>query len=167
MALTYVQVLSSAYPHVLFSTIGDGSNYEDIVWEGGDPLPDQATLDGQMLAIIRDSKWNQIKEERDRRKLELGYKVGDYWYHSDTTSRIQQIALLLLGANIPGNLMWKTMSGDFVQMTQTLAGQIFQAAVMSDSVLFGVAEQKRQAMIASSDPATYDHLSGWPVGFGE
>ena len=68
------------------------------------------------------------QSERDRRKHDGGYKVGTNWFHSDDTSRIQQIALTIMGANMPANIMWKTMSGSFVLMTPTLAGQIFQAA---------------------------------------
>lgn len=29
------------------------------------------------------------------------------------------------------------------------------------------AEQHKAAMIASPDPATYDHTTGWPAIFGE
>jgi hypothetical protein len=111
--------------------------------------------------------WEKIKKERDRRKSEGGYKVGTNWYHSDDTSRIQQIGLVMLGANMPNNIMWKTMLGDFVLMTPTLAGQIFQAAMVSDMTIFTVAEQKRQAMLALSDPRNYSWDTGWPLIYGE
>lgn len=118
-------------------------------------------------AEIHEAVWVLIKQERDRRKTDGGYKVGTYWYHSDDTSRIQQLALVMLGAGMPNNIMWKTMSGDFVLMTPTLAGQIFQAAMFSDMAIFTVAEQKKQAMMALADPRTHDHLSGWPPIYGE
>lgn len=119
------------------------------------------------LTEFQNDAWELIKNERDRRKLEGGYQAASNWYHSDTTSRIQQIGLLLLGANIPANLYWKTMSGSFVLMTQTLAAQIFQAAAASDVAIFTVAEQKKAAMMVSSDPRTYNHLTGWPLSYGE
>ena len=107
------------------------------------------------------------QSERDRRKHDGGYKVGTNWFHSDDTSRIQQIALTIMGANMPANIMWKTMSGSFVLMTPTLAGQIFQAAAASDMALFAIAEQKKQAMLASSSPTEYNYLTGWPKAYGE
>lgn len=128
-------------------TIGDVSSSQK--------LSDQAT------------KWELIKAERDRRKLEGGYKVGTKWYHSDTSSRIQQLGLVMMGAALPANLYWKTMDNSFILMTQTLAGQIFQSAAASDMTIFTVAEQKKAAMLASADPANYDHLTGWPLIYGE
>ena len=120
-----------------------------------------------ILTQTQNNLWLQIQAERDRRKLNGGYKVGTYWYHSDNTSRIQQIGLVMMGASMPSNILWKTMSGDFVPMTPTLAGQIFQAAATSDMTLFAIAEAKKTAMLASSTPQTYDYMSGWPKCYGE
>ncbi len=114
-----------------------------------------------------DNMWLLIQAERDRRKTTGGYKVGNYWFHSDDISRIQQLALVMFGTNMPSGIMWKTMSGDFVPMTPTLANQIFQAAAASDIAIFSVAEQKKQEMLASSNPAYYDYLPGWPLIYGE
>jgi hypothetical protein len=111
--------------------------------------------------------WNAIKAERDRRTEAGGYKVGDHWFHSDQKSRSQQLGLVLLGANIPAGLQWKTMSGDFVAMTQQLAGQILGAAAASDQAAFTVAETHKVAMMASADPAAYDFTGGWPQTFEE
>ena len=111
--------------------------------------------------------WERIKIERDRRSETGGYKVGSHWFHSDQKSRSQQLGLVLLGANIPSGLQWKTMDGSFVTMTQTLAGQILAAAAASDQAIFATAETHKAAMEASADPASYNYLSGWPAGFGE
>ena len=116
---------------------------------------------------IKASQWQAIKTERDRRIQSSGYKVGANWFHSDTFSRTQQIGLVLLGSNIPANTPWKTMGGAFVIMTPALAGQIFGAAAMSDIAVFTVAEQKKAAMEASADPASYAFLAGWPLGYSE
>jgi len=129
--------------------------------------PDSETYAALILQEQKDFMWEQIKNERDRRKTEGGYKVGNYWYHPDTFSRTQQIGLVMIGQNLPANLMWKTMSGDFVNMTPTLAAQVFQAAVTSDVTIHAVAEQKRQAALASSDPMSIDVMSGWPKIYGE
>lgn len=111
--------------------------------------------------------WELIKLERRLRTQEGGYKVGDQWYHSDPQSKIQQMGLVMMGANIPANLNWKTLSGSFVTMTQTLAGQIFQAAAAKDSQIFAVAEQKRAAVNQTGDFANFDYFGGWPQAYWE
>ena len=129
--------------------------------------PSQSDYDAMLLGMTQDGMWNLIQAERDRRKLTGGYKVGNYWFHSDDTSRIQQLALVIMGANMPSGIMWKTMSGAFVPMTPTLAGQIFQAAAASDMTLFAVAEQKKVAMLAAPTPGEYPYMTGWPKIYGE
>lgn len=113
-----------------------------------------------------ESAWELIKLERRLRSQEGGYKVGDHWYHSDQPSKLQQIGLVMLGANIPANLMWKTMSGDFAPMTQTLAQQIFVAGSNMESQIFQIAEQKRQQTL-TADLSTFDFFSGWPQAYWE
>lgn len=114
--------------------------------------------------------WDLIKSERDTRKA-AGVKVvvngEDKWFHSDDPSRIQQLGLVMMGANIPSGLQWKTMDGTFVTMTQAVAGQIFQSVATHDVTVFGVAEAHRLAMEASQTPADYDYSTGWPQTFEE
>lgn len=110
--------------------------------------------------------WTNIKAERDRRKAE-GVKVGAKWFHSDDGSRIQQMGLVMMGANLPAGLQWKTMDGSFTTMTPALAQQIFTAQAASDQAIFAVAEAHCVAMEASADPAAYDYSTGWPKVFGE
>ena len=110
--------------------------------------------------------WERIKAERDRRKAG-GVKVGAKWFHSDDGSRIQQMALAMMGASIPANLQWKTMDGSFVAMTQAVAGSVFATTAASDQAIFAVAEGHRVATEASADPASYDYSTGWPAIFGE
>lgn len=114
----------------------------------------------------RNVAWERIKTERDRRKY-AGVKVGEHWFHSDDTSRIQQIALSMMGAGMPAGIMWKTMAGDFVEMSPELANQIFAAVAANDQAIFSVAEQHKQAMQASSEPWLYDFSTGWPQTFEE
>jgi len=110
--------------------------------------------------------WEAIKAERDRRKAG-GVKVGEKWFHSDDGSRIQQMGLVMMGANLPAGLQWKTMDGSFITMTPALAQQVFTAQAASDQTIFAAAETHRVAMEASADPATYDYSTGWPKIFGE
>ena len=110
--------------------------------------------------------WERIKNERDRRNY-LGVKVGAHWFHSDDPSRIQQLALAMMGAAIPSGLMWKTLTLTpppvFVEMTPALAQGIFQATAESDAAIFAAAEAHRTAMEASDTPESYDITGGWPV----
>jgi len=111
--------------------------------------------------------WERIKTERDRRTVQGGSKVGTKWFHSDQKSRSQQLGLVLLGANIPAGLQWKTMDGSFVTMTQQLAGQILVAGAANDQAIFAAAEIHKAAMEASADPASYNFSCGWGKVFGE
>lgn len=117
-------------------------------------------------AITDGIVWERIKAERDRRQVG-GVKVGDKWFHSDMSSRIQQMGLVFMGANIPQGLQWKTMDGSFIVMTQALAQQVFNAQAASDQTIFGIAEAHRVALAAAPDPAAYDYLTGWPKIYGE
>lgn len=108
------------------------------------------------------ARWEAIKVERDRREVG-GVLVGTKWFHSDATSRIKQIALVMAGANLPAGLQWKTMDGSFVNMTQALAGQIFGASLAATSAIFAKAEEHKAAMEAAENPAVYDFSEGWPT----
>ena len=127
---------------------------------------DTHSYDGPFLDEARQQAWECIKTERDRRKY-AGVKVGEHWFHSDDPSRIQQMALSMMGVGMPAGVMWKTMSGAFVAMTPALAGRIFAAVAAGDQAIFAVAEQHRLAMEASDDQAGYDYSVGWPLAFGE
>lgn len=137
------------------SRIGDS-------WDGEvfTPTPPAPLIDRQNAA------WERIKTERDRRKS-LGVKVGAHWFHSDDPSRIQQLALAMMGAAIPAGLQWKTLTTTpppvFVAMTPALAQGIFQATAASDGAIFGAAETHRMAMEASPTPESYDFSGGWPA----
>lgn len=121
------------------------------------------------LAELQAQAWASIQVERERRRVG-GVKAGQHWFHSDDASRIQQLGLVMLGANVPP-IQWKTLklSGPpvFVTMSQQLAGQIFQAVVTWDAQVFAASETHRAAMEASADPSTYDFSGGWPVAIWE
>jgi hypothetical protein len=164
--MDYIEVINRTYPNVFVYCVGDSSNYNNIIHQSGDPIPAKEDLDAAWLDIIRNEIWLKIKAERDRRK-EGGVLVESKWFHSDDTSRIQHLGLVLFGPNIPANLMWKTMDGTFVLMTQSLANNIFASIATKDQNIFKLAEEKKQQMIASNDPESYDYLTGWPKIYGE
>lgn len=134
-----------------------------------DAAQQQATsgVESVRLGLLRAHLWERIKAIRDRRAQQGGFPAGGYWFHSDTFSRTQQLGLLMAGQNITQDLMWKTMSGDFVLMTPTLALQIFAAATTQDSATFAHAEALRVAVNSASDPNSVDITAGWPLIFGE
>lgn len=124
----------------------------------------EADKAAKLLAQQKIDMWQVIKEYRDNHQLR-GFAVGGYWFHSDNQSRIKYLGLLLMGAGIPANLQWKTMSGSFVTMTQTLAGQIFATVAAFDSAAFINAEVHKVQMQASNDPLNYDYTTGWPATY--
>lgn len=164
--MDYIDIIGKKHPGVKASCVGNSTVYSNVVWEGGDPLPSKQTLDDSYLVIAKEEKWEKIKAERERRKTG-GVTVSGKWFHSDDSSRIQQIGLVMLGANIPAGLEWKTMDGSFITMTATLAGQIFNAVAASDVAIFDIAEQHRQNMLASQTPESYDFSGLWPQTYEE
>ena len=126
--------------------------------------PPQPSRDSIVL-----SQWGAIKLERERRQ-KLGIKVGDNWFHSDPDSRTQQLGLVMMGANLPSKLQWKTLTHNgviFVTMTQTLVNSIFQSTLYSDDAVFTAAEKHRNALESSTTPETYNFTSGWPPSFDD
>jgi hypothetical protein len=48
--MTYIEAIGKGFPGVQCHTLGDGSTYESLVWDSGQPIPDKATLDQWILA---------------------------------------------------------------------------------------------------------------------
>lgn len=162
---TYIQALSEAYPGVQFSAAGD--NYSDITWVGGTALPTQTELDTARLSLTQNRMWLLIQEERTRRQNGgVFVQSANKWFHSDQPSRVQQLGLVMMGANMPANINWKTMDGSLILMTPSLALSIFNAAATLDMTAFAVAEQHRANMMQSPTPDTYNFSGFWPAIFG-
>jgi hypothetical protein len=143
--------------------VGHGANYMG-------PSPDALEhLPGLTPDEVRANQWQAIKALRDRLSDQGGYRVTvagvPKWFHSDNKSKIQQLALTMMGASVPP-VQWKTMDGRFVTLTQALAGQIFQAAAAQDMALFAAAEAHKAALAQAEDPAAYVFSGGWPATFG-
>lgn len=130
-----------------------------------DVAGDYITTTEAYIQTLQESVWVKIKAIRDGKITNGGYKVEGKWYHSDTVSRSQQTGLYLMGENVPVGLMWKTMDGSFVEMTQELAQKIFFAAASQDSALFNKAEALRQEVNSSEAPWDVDIESDWPETF--
>lgn len=128
-----------------------------------------------------EKKWTNIKAERDKRQQEGGYQALGHWFHSDNSSRIQQMRLeekakqVLAGRGteedvleISGQpVLWKTMDGSFVPMTAGLALEIGRSAEATEAALFQMAEQHNAAMRQLANPTAYDFFVGWPLAYWE
>lgn len=158
--MTYLEVLNEHYPGLLFECFGSPYVFENINCVNGE-MPSKTEVDQFMFEDRQRKVWRRIQEERDRR-IAGGVKIGDHWFHTDNTSRIQQLALVIFGSNLPANIMWKTMGGSFVELTPTLCQQIFQASATQDMTIFTAAEQHKAQMLASPNPEEYDFSGGWP-----
>lgn len=158
--INFVKAIGSKFPNVGVRCEGDTSVYANVEWVSGDPIPTEQELIAAWDEILREESWLRIKAERDKRKG-AGILVDGNWFHSDDASRIQQIALTMLGSNLPTGIMWKTMTGSFVEMTPSLAVNIFQTNIAYDKANFANAEVHRQAMLVDPDPENYDYSSGW------
>lgn len=118
------------------------------------------------ISKLKTSKIEAIKSLRDHKTQTGGFPAAGKWFHSDTLSRTQQLGLVLLGSNMPTGIMWKTMDGTFIEMTSTLAGQIFSAAAAQDAAIFAHAETLISQINAAADPTTIDINLGWPATYG-
>jgi hypothetical protein len=107
----------------------------------------------------------QIMQIRDTKLANGGFKVGDKWFHSDTFSRTQQLALTMLGNNLPNNIDWKTMDKSKIRLTPQVVQQLFGSAVTQDNSIFSYAETLTEAVMAAEDPSTIDINAGWPETF--
>lgn len=162
---SYVEIISTYYDDIQVSAT-DGLDYDTLILISGTSIPPKEDLDAYLITSIKYIIWKIIQDMRDKRK-EGGVKVGNHWFHSDESSRIQQIGLVMFGANLPPGIMWKTMTGEFIEMTATLAQQIFVAVATSDVTVFGVAEYHRVNLNASTDPNNYNYMANWPIIYGE
>ena len=80
---SYIEAIGEGFPTVQVSSLGDGTNYDMLVWSAGDPMPTKAALDTYILALTKKNMWRLIQDEREDRSQRGGYKVGTNWYHSD------------------------------------------------------------------------------------
>jgi hypothetical protein len=122
------------------------------------------------LEDVKAGVWESIKQHRDELMRSGGARVDSKWYHSDTHSKVQQLSLLNLGANIPAGLEWKTMDGSKITMSPALALAVFQAQVAQEHAIYEAGESHKIALDALTDVdqvASYDWLSGWPEVYQE
>lgn len=112
---------------------------------------------------IAATRWAKLKAIRDDIWHNGGCNVVvdgvPKWFHSDDHSKLQQLSLVIAGANLPNDLQWKTMDGTYVTMTPSLALQVYQAQMAAEATVFAIAEAKKL------DDSPVDE--GWPETYEE
>ena len=166
----YAEVITATYPSnvgVRQAVLDSVPTLIGSVWTLGWTVSDfDNTTKEVVLASLRARIITHIKSIRDEKTQTNGFYADGKWFHSDTFSRTQQMALVMMGSGIPVGLQWKTMDGTYVPMTQQLANNIFGAAGISDVTIFAYATSLIDQVNASDDPGTIDIYNGWPIGFG-
>lgn len=121
------------------------------------------------LESVRSYWWNMIKTYRDDLTRNGGCFVSGKWFHSDTDSKQQQMALAIIGAGLPVGKQWKTMDGSFITMTQQLAADIFTAQIARELSIFENAETLKASMAAMTfeQLVQFDITAGWPDRYTE
>jgi hypothetical protein len=113
------------------------------------------------MSVIQAEQWERIMALRDK-KVAGGIKVNNMWFHTDTDSLIRYLALHAAGSNLPSNMQWKTMTGDFVTLTPSLVNDIYNASIIANNNIFRYAEQLKLQLMSSVNPASFDITQGWP-----
>lgn len=128
-------------------------------------------------------KWTKVKELRDRRILDSGVFVDGNWFFSDEPFRnvIAQACRIFPLDTLPDDdpikaaladklaelrgVPWKTIDGQFVAPSLTLAIHIDVAhALLTKNCHFN-GERLRAYIDAAPDPALVEIHGGWPIAY--
>ncbi|HDP8225512.1 TPA: DUF4376 domain-containing protein [Escherichia coli] len=119
-----------------------------------------AALDGAKSLVVK-----AIKALRDEVTADY-IIIGDYHFHSDASSRIQQMSLTRMGQTkqIPKGLMWQTKNLGLLELTNEIAAQFESITMDHDMRLFANAQRHIAAVEALEDIQAvqeYDYSTGW------
>lgn len=127
------------------------------------------------LAQARLEKAEEIKAERDRLTTSGGHKIGNFWYHSNEISLIQQLALngladKMIASGAPDAMPimptpWKTLGGAFVTLTVGIAKNFVQSALTQQGALFSAAQIKIEqvnSLLTIDAVSNYNVKAGFP-----
>ncbi len=136
----------------------DNKDFQEVLkWiDDGNEIALRFSVEDRRLKI-----WDDIQLIRESVQ-KGGVKVGEYWFHTDPDSRTQYLAMDRLGEELPENLFWKTMSGEFILMTPSLVHTVFIASVIKDIEVFAYAESVKALVYASEEPESVNIVEGWP-----
>lgn len=129
-------------------------------------LPEGCTVESVAdVAGLRAAAWEAAKAKRAS-VMGGGVLVGQHWFHTDVDSRVQWLGLVLMGEELPP-IPWRTMTGNYVELTRPLVLQVFGAIAAREQAVFARGEQLRQAIYGSDLPQSVDINAGWPASFVE
>jgi len=117
------------------------------------------------LASVKDELVRKVKTQRDFQKFN-GVFVQNKWIHTDTYSRTQWMAMVMMGANLPA-IPWTTMDGTHIVTTPALAQGVFNGVAQLDAQLFSFASSLITSIDSSDDPNSVDITTGWPLTYVE
>lgn len=95
MPYTYIQAIGDGFPAVNCHAVGDGSVYEDIIWDGGAPLPSKEVLDEWIAANPMSSKGIVLTKYQFRKLFTLQERIIIDSAHLNTNIAPEYRAALL------------------------------------------------------------------------
>lgn len=107
--------------------------------------------------------WEQIKELRQQ-KMSQGVHVKsvDKHFHTDESSFSQYAHIAtLLSLGLFQSKNWKTIEGDFVELTEALFSELQLAISIHTEKVYAKAEYHKYMMLEMDDPNIYDFNTGW------
>lgn len=126
-------------------------------WNGNAWQPDINDIKSAQIAAI--------KTHRDAVTADYIVIDGNH-FHSDASSRIQQLSLTKMGAakQIPAGLMWQTKNNGLIPLTNDIAAQFESVTMDHDMRLFANAQRHITTVDALDDIQAiqeYDYSTGW------
>ncbi len=94
MSHTYIKAISIGFPLVQCHSLGDGSVYEDIVWDGGEPLPSKATLDAWIASNPESQPERVLTKYQFRKLFTFTERIGIDNFAANTNISAQNKAIL-------------------------------------------------------------------------
>lgn len=123
MAYTYIQAIGDGFPKVHCHAIGDGTIYSNIVWDSGDPLPTQATLDSYIFSQLQVSQCAIIDAAYyNAMQLPVAYIGTTFQADLNSQSTLNKAivslqGLVANGGSLPANFGWSDSMNVMVPMT--------------------------------------------------
>ena len=105
MTMSYIEAIGKGFPGVECHARGDGTVYEDIVWDKGLPLPTKETLDAWIASNSTIASSTKITVLGFRNRFTLNEKIAIEYASIDKTTdtleqRFQSAALRALMADL-------------------------------------------------------------------
>lgn len=166
---TYIQIISELHPTVVCHSSGNGSIYEDIVHDGGDPLPSKATLDSEVLEVIKVKAKAEVNVFRkDYMNDYFTYDFKQWDCDEEAVTNITGTLLIgLVGGNaLPPGFVWRDRSNvdhevDFMYMVNmavtvmTFKKQVYAISWVHKATL--------DSFPTVQHVLDYDITYGWPT----